>query len=56
MRAGVQCQKCKNYIGLMTCMAFPKGIPNQILVDEVIHDKPYPGDRGIRFEPMPEKK
>lgn len=32
-----------------TCAAFPSGIPEPILASEVLHDDPYPGDRGIRF-------
>ena len=34
-----------------TCRAFPDGIPEPILADQVEHDRPYPGDREIRFEP-----
>lgn len=32
------------------CAAF-ENIPMEILVNEVKHDKPYPGDKGMRFEP-----
>jgi hypothetical protein len=37
----------------LCCDAFPDGdgIPREILLSEVDHRKPYPGDRGIRFEP-----
>jgi hypothetical protein len=34
-----------------SCLAFPDGIPKEILISKVTHDKPYPGDRGIQYEP-----
>jgi len=47
------CNKCKNvYDDGLTCRAFPGGIPEEILVGEFDHHKPYEGDRGIQFEPM----
>ena len=36
-----------------TCDAFPDGIPDAIFLSGVEHDKPYPGDHGIQFEPKP---
>jgi hypothetical protein len=36
----------------LPCAAFPDGIPDEILWNEVRHDDPYPGDHGIQFEPM----
>jgi hypothetical protein len=33
------------------CMAFPKGIPKDILDGKADHHCPYHGDNGIRFEP-----
>jgi len=35
----------------MTCDAFPIGIPSVILTGERDHRQPFPGDKGIRWEP-----
>ena len=45
----IMCQLTKDAI---TCKAFPNGIPDAIIMGEHDHTKPYPGDNGIRFEPV----
>jgi hypothetical protein len=32
------------------CMAFPNGIPEDIMFLKASHDYPYPGDHGLRWE------
>ena len=51
-----KCMTCKHYavypredmIGRPYCDAFPEGIPKKIWWEEIKHDKPYPGDNGLR--------
>lgn len=51
-----RCLKCKHYHfgGYFSCEAFPvsRGIPPEIWDGEYDHTKPYPGDNGVRFEPV----
>jgi hypothetical protein len=44
------CWDCRHYRTDASCSAFPDGIPAEILDSEADHRRPYPGDRGIRFE------
>lgn len=45
-----QCFFCKNNLSNGTCLAFPKGIPEEIKKNFFIHDKLYEGDNGILFK------
>ena len=47
------CRLCTHWEkGTKTCRAFPKEIPNVIFLRGIDHRQPFPGDRGIRFEPI----
>lgn len=37
----------------ITCDAFPQGIPDAILDNEVDHRQPVDGDHGIQFQAKP---
>ena len=50
----VQCLECKHYTGVNQCDAYPLGIPQIIFIGEHDHKEPYPGDKGIQFEPIKE--
>ena len=53
------CIKCKHRRPALRgfiCKAFPKKIPDEIMFGGFDHTKPYPGDNGIRFEPIFQKK
>lgn len=54
-----QCVRCKHWprvtsVKGLPCDAFPDGVPDVILRGEHDHREPYPGDNGIRFEPIEE--
>lgn len=54
-----QCCRCRHFRGwrdgeeMGWCSAFDQGIPIRIWTAQRDHRKPYPGDNGIRFEPLP---
>lgn len=48
-----RCSLCENYLGDLTCQAFPNGIPEKILLGENNHSKPLKDqDNDIVFEPI----
>jgi hypothetical protein len=51
-----QCVFCKHLIGNARCAAFRAGIPMKIRTNEHDHRKSFPGDNGIRFEPLEGKQ
>ena len=51
------CGKCKNYLYDLKCIAFPEGIPEEILTGKNDHSKPLPKqDNEIVFEPIKAEK
>lgn len=36
--------------GKICCIAYPDGIPKELLKEGFTHNQPYPGDQGILFE------
>ena len=50
---GAQCPLCKNRITEDACIAFPEGIPPEILRGEFDHSVPWPGqDNDTLYEPL----
>lgn len=39
-----------------TCPAFPDGIPDKILRNEVDHRQPVKGDHGVQFVALPDRE
>lgn len=51
------CITCQNYNCNLTCIAFPNGIPQEILVGENDHTEPLPEqENNIVFEPINEQE
>lgn len=58
------CRDCIHYQGMkerlstmtddfdFVCVAFPAGIPQEILSGEFDHSEEYEGDKGLRFTPV----
>jgi hypothetical protein len=46
-----QCSYCRHEQPDGGCPAFPGGIPDAILRNDLDHSRPVDGDRGIRFGP-----
>lgn len=42
-----QCLKCKNLLANKKCAAFPNGIPDNIMHNDVIHNHVFPEQTGL---------
>jgi hypothetical protein len=56
-----QCFECVHLdrsgdFSILRCRAFHDEIPVPIQMNKHDHRKPYPGDHGIRFEPIAERQ
>jgi hypothetical protein len=52
------CLLCKHFhqgAPALTCAAYPDGIPEAILTNQVDHRQPVEGDHGIRFEAVADR-
>ena len=50
------CLFCNHFKGNQSCDAFQDGIPDEIFMADILHDKPYPGDSGILFGRVTEEE
>lgn len=46
MNISVQCLACEHLRKPLTCKAFPRGIPKEILSGKIDHSKPLPSQRN----------
>jgi hypothetical protein len=54
---GKSCANCKHlhpHTLFSTCDAFPRGVPTVFLNNDEFHGKPFPGDNGIQYKPIPQ--
>ena len=53
MQVATQCTRCRQRFrgAPPRCNAFPDGIPWELLIGDVDHTTPYPGDGGTRYTP-----
>lgn len=49
----IQCEGCRHYLSALKCLAFPDGIPDDILSGDFDHTQPHDGDNDIQYEPRP---
>jgi hypothetical protein len=50
------CDHCRHLTGYRRCAAFAGEIPLEIWNGGNTHQRPYPGDHGLQFEPRPGAK
>lgn len=50
------CTYCRHWLAYRQCAAFPAEIPMAIWAGLETHERPFPGDHGIRFEAVPGAK
>ncbi|MDY7992316.1 ADP-ribosylglycohydrolase family protein [Paenibacillus polymyxa] len=50
-----QCFYCTSFKGNDSCLAFPQGIPREIINNLVLHRSKYLNDNGISFSPIEER-
>lgn len=49
----IQCMTCSNWTQNLQCKAFPEAIPVAIWSGQHDHAKPFEGDHGILYDPIP---
>ena len=46
----ITCSNCKHYLGELTCVAFPDGIPDKFITGNEKHTKKEPGPKSWFFD------